>query len=202
MILVVGQLRSGTTAVARLLHHLGCPMGSTMCFPVASAHACLDYEDYTPIHWINAGRPIEEWWGEYVKARTQVHADYVARGLSYSREWGVKSPFFLPYLPYIRENTPDLKVILCTRGKIERGASMRRQARAAKSPRVRDLAVEKAQSFEQYEPDHDSVDMVIPFESLKGESGRRVAKDLAAMIGSQEDPVAVMLDVQRHWEGR
>lgn len=113
IVLVTGMMRTGTSLVAKQLHLMGVPMGTTMRFPQAKANGQDDWEDieFTDMM-LNRLMGIDD----------SDREDFGLRVKQYelSRDgvpvWGVKSPFALPYVTALREAFEDVvKVVMTTR---------------------------------------------------------------------------------------
>lgn len=122
IVLVTGLMRSGTSALARLIHHeLEIPMGIAMPFPAKGVTP--EYEEMT-LSATAAQRILE--------SRTLIHEEIVEyvtmRDHFHGEPWGVKSPFLLPYLKTFRRVLRDreVRVILTRRPVDECIASLER----------------------------------------------------------------------------
>lgn len=194
MILVVGQPRSGTTAVARMLHHLGCPMGLAMAMPMPAPGTDYDFEDIFFLSDVKY-KPISEVWPRYEAARADQRKNFIAAGLPVADEWGVKTAHLYNHLDEIkRVSTETVKVVECKRPKWEREESARVQFRHVEDAMTREKMLAEMNSFEGLSCP--SADLTVEYESLQSES---VAHELARLCGSKNDPSLVYLNVSRHW---
>lgn len=122
IILVTGLMRTGTSLLSKQLHLMGVPMGTEMRFPINGQEdwedviftdkmlARLDGRDSTN------KKEFIRWLRQYEKARNVV------------KNWGVKSPFALPFIEDIRKAfCGELKVILTSRNEADMYASLYRQ---------------------------------------------------------------------------
>ncbi len=106
MIVVTGLLRSGTSAVAQMLHQGGVLMGTTQLMPVLGG--LHEWEDHPMQHatcqWLLAGpepEPEERigFFTEYIQSRSDdFHRKAEQMNPGVLIDWGVKTPFLAPYL--------------------------------------------------------------------------------------------------------
>lgn len=122
IIVVSGLMRSGTSALAQIVHELGVPMGNVMRFPQLESSQ-PDWEDveFTDAM-LQATIGSRENIGEFM-------LDYIEkRG---SGTWGVKSPFLLPHLKMFKTacqlSGHDCKILMTSRNSFETIASLRTQ---------------------------------------------------------------------------
>ncbi len=93
IIIVLGQMRSGTSAVSEVIHTLGIPMGVAFLAPIAPTYR-LEWEDWNltamvDVYWrkgIIPGGGLMPWWKRYLEMRRQ----FMERAGAQS--WGFKSP--------------------------------------------------------------------------------------------------------------
>lgn len=133
MILVTGLMRSGSSATAQMLSQMGVVMGTTMDVPPCSPfHA--EWEDRAFQEPMLAGclslDPVDT--GairEYIASRRR-HLEEMRNKFLVFSDWGVKTPFALPFLGEIREACESmgepLRVILMDRPLAEAMESLHR----------------------------------------------------------------------------
>lgn len=94
IVLIVGQMRSGTSAVSEIVHTLGIPMGVAFLAPVPPTYRC-EWEDMALAeamarHWVRGEVPaggLQVWWQNYLDRRSK----HAAKVLGTDR-WGAKTP--------------------------------------------------------------------------------------------------------------
>ncbi len=196
MILVTGQPRTGTTAVARILHHLGCPMGTMMHMPLAAPGCDYDFEDALAVSHLVRHAPFRDWWPAYESTRRSSFRQLCDAGIPCALEWGVKSPGFLPFVETLRDLAHEpVRVVLCVRNPTEQKRSFQRQIVSLVDAQVYGRALElysECLGHEALAPD-----LVVEFDELRADDA--IAHDLASLCGSKEDATRVYLDVARHW---
>lgn len=138
---VIGQFRSGTSAVAQVMQRLGIPMAKAIMPPIPPVDQ-FDWEDLEMAEFYAdlflRPQPITpamreaftEWWPEYMVERVQ-HGLNLARGVgTVIHAVGVKSPMLGLFLRQIRqvaeEKKWDLRVIVAERLEQDRLASIKR----------------------------------------------------------------------------
>jgi len=124
MIVVTGLMRSGTSPLAQMLHQMGVEMGSFMRFPTQTPVAHLEWEDAL----------LAEPLAKHLLGQAEIDVPALLRSYILGRhgEWGVKTPFLLPFLRDFREIATglgmQLRVILTERDYSETIKSLERQA--------------------------------------------------------------------------
>ena len=196
MIVVTGLMRSGTSPLAQMLHQMGVEMGSFQRFPAQTPVSHFEWED----------APLAEPLVRHLLGLVEVDVPALLRSYILSREgqWGVKTPFLLPFLRDFRQIATglgmQLRVILTDRDYSETVKSLERQ--------TVDLPVEKRQpalkaslklqgillKAREDVPQHA---LVVEHRDIQRDS-RAVAAQLAQVAGIEAD-----LDVATRgiWEG-
>ena len=105
VIVVSGLMRSGTSALARMLAQMGVVMGESMLMPHAGSDA--EWEDVALSssltgHALAGTMPTLDELRAYIVSRRSHHAE-VSSALRVHREWGVKTPMAVLYLDELRE---------------------------------------------------------------------------------------------------
>lgn len=124
-IIVMGCFRSGTSAVAGTLHHLGVFMGERFDKPNSNnPKGFWEDLDFKEIH-----SAYEENGQDLVLFHRGLDVNY--RGLISKREadhqlWGVKDPLLCKHLKKLTSNISDYKLIVCRRSVEDIAASMGR----------------------------------------------------------------------------
>ena len=124
-IVVLGCFRSGTSAVAGTLHHLGIFMGEKFTDPNKNnpkgffedqefKHLHEAYEDCQTDSY-DKGTWIDQHYKNLIDSRNARHTI-----------WGVKDPLFCQYLSKFTSFCPDTKVIVCRRSVDQIAESMAR----------------------------------------------------------------------------
>lgn len=117
-VIVLGCFRSGTSAVAGTLHHLGVFMGEKFDEPHKNNPKGF-WEDlqFKQIHKkFEEGMYADDWYLQLIESRQSNH-----------ELWGVKDPLLCKYLPkLVHYLTTDHKLIVCRRPVEEIAASMGR----------------------------------------------------------------------------
>ena len=114
-IIVTGCFRSGTSAVAGVLHHLGVFMGDQFDEPNPNNPKGF-WEDVKIKELHNL---YEEGLGNDV-----VYQEYIDKRNSEHKIWGVKDPMFCKYLGKFTSMCPDTRLIVCRRPVEEIAVSM------------------------------------------------------------------------------
>lgn len=134
LVLITGPFRSGTSAVAQIVHRIGFIAVTTMTMPVPPRWHC-DWEDHPAmiaLHDIlsknNRSFRFRKWFRQYLEAR-MVHAVSVSEFTSW-HPLGIciKSPMYAMFAGEIAEEcrrvSKPLKIIVCERDRAERRASL------------------------------------------------------------------------------
>lgn len=110
-IVVLGTGRSGTSAVAGVLHHLGCSMGEEF-YPSDRTNKHGAFEDvefmYMDTAYLN-GKIDKPEYAEIIARREERHEQI----------WGVKSPTFARTLRYLLPHLDDVRLVVCRRDPAE-----------------------------------------------------------------------------------
>ena len=122
-VIVLGQHRSGTSAVASILHHLGIPMGTPGTiesathtvdgWPAFDSNPYGQFEDNDFVKIFDKGHGAWElpvWW-TYSKETGQATKDLVKRREHDHELWGLKTPQLCYTLMYLLDYLKDPIVI-------------------------------------------------------------------------------------------
>ena len=127
-VIVLGQHRSGTSAVASILHHLGIPMGTpgdgfkvgeskvthfVDGWPAYESNPCGQFEDNDFVRAFLEGHgnwEIPKWWK--VSSETEEHVEALVRNREDTYDlWGLKTPQLCYTLSYLLDYCADPVVI-------------------------------------------------------------------------------------------
>jgi hypothetical protein len=97
--LVTGLMRTGTSPISKFLHEMGIPMGTQMRFPLLNSRAHLEWEDTVLTDTLLKSIIKQEDPSDFIR-------EYI--GSREAGNWGVKSPFLLPYLDIFIEIAESL----------------------------------------------------------------------------------------------
>ncbi len=139
-VIVLGQHRSGTSAIAGILHHLGIPMGTpgniesathyVDGWPAFPSNPYGQFEDNDFVKIFNDGHGAWEcpvWW-TYSEETGQAAKDLV-RKREYDHElWGLKTPQLCYTLMYLLDYLKDPVVIAIRRGFDDMVASLAKRS--------------------------------------------------------------------------
>ena len=199
MIAVSGIMRSGTSPLALILHHMGVSMGNYLRFPTPGNDAShFEWEDAALADQLVMEIPTN---GDarHELPRRIIH-DYVAlrkRGAK-GQPWGVKTPFLLPFVNELRAVCDELDeecvLVVTKRDPREAKASLRRQMghlsvfeRGGVRPRV--FKIQDA-LVEHWDAAADGAEIFEIDETLG--HPRKVARRLAALAGIEVDADAAI----------
>lgn len=185
MIVVTGLLRSGTSAVAERLVRMGVVMGDRMAFPVGVLRP--EWEDADLSIFLARGpdpQRAREFLEEYVCRRGQQLRGWTSHGCSVHREWGVKSPYLLPYLGVLRSLGEPVRLIVTRRSIMESDASLRRCAESMGDLQgaFLDFSLDAQRTLVRFLPEAlREADLVIDFKSIS-ESQQVMEQEIRACL--------------------
>lgn len=97
IVAILGQMRSGTSLLASIVHHLGYPVAITMGAPIPPTWD-FDWEDQELTEMLMLGEPDQRWFERYLAGRGEASSRLGTDG-----DFAVKSPYLaLHWEPFVR----------------------------------------------------------------------------------------------------
>lgn len=194
IIIVLGQMRSGTSAVSEVIHTLGIPMGVAFLAPIAPTYR-LEWEDWNLTEMVDSywrkgiipGGGLMPWWKRYLEMRRQ----FMERAGAQS--WGFKSPPWSlladTLLPETRK-AGRVAVIRVDRPQQSIDVSVKRSFPAS----IVDMAMATNERIRQ-KLDGIEIDFRVPYDNLV--SGPTVVIEALAEFLAVEDPERIADAISR-----
>ena len=198
MIVVTGPMRSGTSAVAKMLHQMGVIMGETQAMvPVYGMDP--EYEDHALASLLSAhahGTDVD--WGRFLPAYFCGRAMHFSGVLSLYGDvcgWGVKSPMLALIWDQFMDMAPDPVTVICTQRSGDDTRNSLRVSNDRLLPGLRGMAFETLESIqseiERALPAIEAVsDLVVPIDEMK-KHPRVVARKIANAVGVEYSDDAI-----------
>lgn len=193
VILVTGQMRTGTTCVARILNSLGCQMGTTMRMPLPFPNCDHDFEDFQLVEAITSGQFDEDWFMNYCDLREHQRQRVIDMGYPVAAGWGMKSPFLMEHVADIESWLPEPTILIqCKRDQVDSEESLDRML--GESPRNSQFVATANKGIAKAEERLRTPDMVIEFEDMV-DNLMDVIEKLAVMVKSPYNPRLVFNEI-------